>query len=161
VDTQVFFWANMKKSPPNDPFAVKRAINLFGYLEENDIRVLLPSVVVAEVLVTIPYADHLSVMSKLQEDWMIANFDLRVASAFARLKRKFLDESGKRELKRITEGSTKAVITADMMVLSTALANGADYLVTDDLHLLKLAAGEIETMRSDSIPFQPNMFDDE
>ena len=153
IDTQILYWVLVKKPPLSRPDAVDKALNLFRWMHEKKFQVIIPTLVVGEVLVSVPLAKHSEVLKQFERDWMVVEFDLRAASEFAKLRQRYLSDNSPRELQQMLNGEPKRVIIADMMILGVAIANKADYLVTDDNPLLATACG-IQVLGTGSVPYQ-------
>ena len=160
VDTQILFWSLVQKAPPNDPDAIKKALNLFRWLDEQGFNLIVPSLVVGELLVPVPPEQHGTIIKQVQENWIVVDFDIKVAAEFARLRHKYLSETARRQLQQMMSGVPHRTIVADMMILATALANKADYLITDDIGMSKLAgSNNLDVLGTASAPFQSSFLE--
>ncbi|MBF0408885.1 MAG: PIN domain-containing protein [Candidatus Riflebacteria bacterium] len=139
LDTQILIWGIRKEATGNQTKMIEKAEVFLQQLSTNYSAVLLPSIVIAEFLVKIPYSNHPQTISAFSKKFRIAHFDLKVASQYAKIWRE-------RPQIETTKDPfiSKRDIKADCMIIATALAHEAEVIYSHDDGLKKMAAGKIE-----------------
>ncbi|HEX8912676.1 MAG TPA: PIN domain-containing protein [Humisphaera sp.] len=110
----------------------RRAAILIDELEGEEAEIIVPSIVAAELLVKIDPAEHGAFLAKLKERFFIPAFDLRASEIAATLWHKHakLPKEERQERK---------LLKADVLIIATAKAAGADAFYTHDAKARKVA----------------------
>jgi predicted nucleic acid-binding protein len=142
LDTQIVYWSWVDNDSVQDdqrPY-LQRTHQLLTLLEKQKDKVIIPSIVVAEMLVSIPQGQFAEAMSIIQSQWRVGDFDLRAAGVFAQMRQHW-----KERLKGVTSGEsmTKAELKADLLIAATAVAHGCDILYSHDTRLRSMCEGFI------------------
>lgn len=161
LDTQVIRWGVMKEESktPQGTLLISRAIHLIELLEQQKASVILPSIVVGELLVTVPERDHPAVLDRLNEDWLIVDYDLRAAQLFAKIRKDQVINQIMDEIRQGNPYATRRQLSADIMIVATAIAHGAEKIYSHDKDFLKLAAPHIDAIDFMSIPVQTSFLE--
>lgn len=158
IDTQILFWAIIKSPPKGNEHLVSTATDFIKWVEEQQYRVIVPSIVIAELLIPVPPEDHPTVMAQMTQDYRIIPFDLVAAQKFAELRRSHIIKNRLHHLIDSNRpGATREALKADVMIIATALVNNAKVLFSHNKDLRKLAEGYIETKSFDDVSFQRSM----
>ena len=157
LDTQILYWGIIGKAAPGAESFIAPAIDFLKWLNDQDVRVVVPTIVVAEMLVPIPEYDHPDVLSKFRADWMIVEFDLRAASIFARMRYDHVVNKRMQDIRSLHPDVTKKELVADVMIIATAISHGATKLYSHNVDMRKLAEGHIVVQSFDDVQFQISM----
>lgn len=77
LDTHIVQWGVLRRtSDPGQQHLVDKSAALIRFIDKNNDRVILPSIVIGELLVPIPQEEHSEVLSRLSRDWMIVDYDV-------------------------------------------------------------------------------------
>ena len=142
VDTQLLFWAIMGRGT-DDQQLLDSAREFMKMLDANGDRIIVPSIVVGEMLVPVEEWHVKQVMTQYKTYWRIADYDVRCALQFAKMRRNHALEKRVKSLQEL-EGVTRRELIADVMIIATAIANSADIIYSHDEPLRKLAEDWIE-----------------
>ena len=145
LDSHVLLWGVREIATPGQEDLIPRAKAFLGDAKMNGLRLLVPSIVVAELLSAIEEKHHALTSNLLSSGFMTPAFDLSAASHFARLwQRK--QESGLIESIRKEQGATRSELKADCMIVATSLAQKAEAIYSHDFKLKRFANGEIDVL---------------
>ncbi len=129
-----------------------------NWIEKQQYKVILPSIVVSELLVAVPTEDHVSVLSQLAGDYRIVPFDLVCARKFAEMRRSHIIKNRLIDLLNPDKlSATRAALKADAMIIATAIAYGAEILFSHNDDMRKMAEGFIEALGFDDVQFQRSL----
>ncbi len=149
IDTNVAIWGVKGKATLGQEEMIHKARWLFQLCENDGTRILLPSVVVAEMLSGVPAAGRGKILEVCQRSFVIPAFDSRAALVYADL---WPVEPDVRDALR-QSGATRKSMKADCMIIATAVASKAEYLYSHDSDIRRLARGvEIEVRDLPEVP---------
>ena len=136
---------------------VEKAKNFIKHLQNNETKMVIPSVVVAELLMRIPPDLHVLFTNLLQQGFMIPPFDVKASMYFAKI---WQDRKEKKIIEQLQNEhkARREELKADCMIVATAVANNASSIITYDDKLIKFAEGQIKTSEIPKIPEQQNLF---
>ena len=156
-DTQVLIWCIQKKASPTQEHMIPRACAFLRSLQEKKTKVMIPSVVIAEFLAKIPYAEHNTYLSLFKKHFLISPFDAVSACLFAKIWQEKANGQSLEQLKQIPDVN-KTTIKADCLIVATALASKADCIYSHDRNSLRaFANGIIDVREIEIIPMQMEM----
>lgn len=146
LDNNILIWGVRGVATSGQEEMIQRAQTFFEDLDTSDADILVPSVVVAEFLAGVPKQQHLGLLDVLNRRFQVVPFDVRTAAVAAELWRDAAERNPhlKDQIREAFPGTERAKIKADLMILATALARGADVLYTHDGPLKMAAEGRIE-----------------
>lgn len=126
-------------------------------------KILVPSVVVAELLFGVPEENQSTFLSVLQTSCIVPAFDVKAALLLARLWRANLDmRKYDRAFRRKLEQAevSREILKADCLIVATALANGAECLYSQDKGLELVCDGNLayRWLRDVPIPAEQGEF---
>jgi predicted nucleic acid-binding protein len=136
-DTQIIIWGVRKYATVRQEINIEKAKYLIESCEKEQIKIMIPSVVVAEVLCALEPSLHNSFNQLITRKFMVMPFDTQAALYFAKLWRE------KKQIKDTIEIS-RSEMKADFMIVATALARGADCIYSEDKGLRKFAQDYIK-----------------
>ncbi len=139
-DTQVIIWGIKGAATPGQENMIAKAKALIAKCEEQTVRIIVPSLVVAELLMALEPRIHNDFISFMNQHFIVPTFDLKAAAVFASLWRDRQSVLGKLDLKI---DKTRAEMKADFMIVAVAIAQGADCIYTEDSLLEKFAQNRI------------------
>jgi predicted nucleic acid-binding protein len=144
LDTQIWIYLH-PKSPASMTDAQKqfhlRARLLAAELEEDDAEIVVPTVLIGEYLVGCDQADWVRVVQSFAEQFVCPDFDLPACQQAALVRQKHLKETKGQIYKE-----RRNVLSADVKILGTALAQRVKRLYTCDADFRKLASSFIEAL---------------
>lgn len=146
LDTGPVIWAIQGQSDPERPHMPAKMKAYLRQLRNQDHRIMVPTVVLAEFLTG--FSDdrkRLEMLRIMSEEFVIAPLDAQAAAKAAEIE--FTRRPVISELQ--AEGHRKCSIKADVLVLSTAITRGAVAVVADDKHMesiSRLSGGLIDVL---------------
>lgn len=155
-DTHVVIWGIKQEAVLSQQDMISRAKYLIDKCEEQKKRVLVPSIVVAELLIKIAPAKHQVFIKSMEKKFIVPPFDTQTASHFARIWQK--NEGSFKGLVASGE-ATRQELKADLMILATAVAKKAWCIYSTDPHMKKLAAGFVDVLDLPEVPDVPTQLD--
>lgn len=134
IDAQVLLWGIKKDATPNRAHMIGRAEHFLKELHKKSDRIMVPSQALQEFLVRYNDGDRASVLAIFERRFFVAPYDGRAAVIAAKMKA----DKEAWHASRSETGADKKCISADMIILATAIAHGAKKIVAedDDLHNL-------------------------
>lgn len=140
LDTQILIWGIKQQCTPGQEAKIETAKAFIKQCYQDNVQVMVPSIVVAEFLIPIPVEKHNSILINLSNSFMIPSFDNACASIFAEIwnSKKNIKEEFK------NGGVTREKFKADCLILAVAIKNKADCIYSYDDGLVKIAKGYIK-----------------
>jgi hypothetical protein len=154
VDTQILFWSLGGKVAKGAETIAPRAIAFMKWLDKQDVRIVIPTIVIGEMLIPVDEQDHPAVLSKLKQDWIIAEFDLRAAVIFARIRREHIQNRRYEDMRNLLPDVTKKELDADTMIIAIAIAQSATKIYSHNKNLRTLAEGHIVALSFEDENYQ-------
>lgn len=142
LDTQILIWGIKKEASPNQETMIVKASHLIRSLEEQKANVIIPSLVLAELLMPIEeerYGDFLSLMNR---SFMIAPFDTKAAFCYGKLWRSWRERNS--HIKEKGSTPTRSKMKTDFMIVATAMSREAECIYSKDSDIIKFAKGNID-----------------
>ncbi len=141
VDTQLLIWGVKGESSSNRIEMKKKAEHFIKSLIAENAKIVVPSVVLAEMMCNVPENERASVLNGITKNFQIQPFDTRTALIYAEtyFKKKIAPGNANTES---LDGNRKTII-ADIMVVASAKAADAAMLYSEDTDIQKLSAGII------------------
>ena len=152
LDNHILIWGIKEEATQGQEDMIPKAKRFFKWLEDEDIKVLIPANVIAEFLMLIPHEEHGNIISLFNKFFIVVPFDTAAASCFAKIWRKRNDDGTIERLKE--DGATKNKITFDCQIVAIAVTHGASCIYSYDEHIEKFADGYIEVKEIPDIPEQ-------
>jgi predicted nucleic acid-binding protein len=128
------FW---KQATPGQEENIEKAKYLIDKCEKDEIKVMVPSVVVAELLCALDPKLHNAFSELMHRRFIVPSFDTQAALYFANMWR------NKKQLKA-GGGISRSEMKADFMITATALARGASCIYSEDSGLKMFAQDYID-----------------
>lgn len=157
VDTHILIWAIKEQASPGQEDLVPKAKRFLRYLESEKLIVLIPSIVVAELLMRVPPDLHPMVTNLLDKSFVIPSFDLQASTHFARIWQDRQNEGVIEEL-QLNYQAKREELKADCMIVAIAIANGAECIYSHDNKLKIFAEAHIQVIEIPNIPEQQTLF---
>jgi predicted nucleic acid-binding protein len=158
LDTQILYWAVVKKAVPGAEKLISLASDFVKWLDSQpNTTIIVPTIVVGEMLIPVPEDEHPKVLAQFRQDWMIVEYDLKAASIFAKLRREHITQKRFKDLRNLHPDTTKKELVADAMIIATAIAHGAEKLYSHNKDLRALAEGFIPTASFEDETFQRSL----
>lgn len=151
-DTHIIIWGVRGKATSGQENNIEKAKYLISKCEEDGIKIMVPSVVVAEFLCALESRLHSDVSELMHRRFIVSPFDTQAALYFAEMwrnKKQTKDESG----------ISRAEMKADYMITATAIARGAACIYSEDVGLKKFAQDYIDVKPLPSIERQMSIED--
>ncbi|MBI4332458.1 MAG: PIN domain-containing protein [Chloroflexi bacterium] len=151
-DNNILIWGIKGQATPGQEEMIYRARAFIRKLHNDHIRVLIPSVVIAEFLLPVPPEEHPGVLDLFHKRFLIASFDTAAASVFAKI---WQAKKGKAIVDELAKkGNTKTEMRTDSMIVATACSQRADCIYSHDHDLRAFAKDYIEVREMPLIPDQ-------
>jgi predicted nucleic acid-binding protein len=136
LDTMTMIWGLRLGGPtPSNAHVAdmqRRARILLDELDEDKARIIVPTIVVAELLIGMPATDHGRFITELQKQFFLPTLDLRGAEIAAGLWQKHRTLPTSQQIKRTT-------LKADVLIIAIAKVAGATAFYSHDAKARKLA----------------------
>ncbi len=161
LDTQLIQWGVLQHAGKATQNYVAAATGFIRWLDQQRVDIIIPSIIVGELLAPVPRSEHNQILSRLSQDWLIVDYDLRAARLFAEMR---YDTDIKRLIDDIRRGdpyATRKHLVADIMIIATARAHNAERIYSHDGNFLKLCSSYILAENFLNVPFQRNQPEDE
>lgn len=158
LDNHILIWGIRAAATRGQESMIVRAKALIEDLDRNDAEILVPAVVIAEFLAGAPKEQHAELLNVLHRRFQLPPFDVRAAAVAAGLWRDFAERNSawREQIRTEFPGIQNVKIKADVQILATALARGAETLYTQDGPLTTLATGLIQVRElPPAPPIQP------
>lgn len=151
VDTNVLVFGLKKETEQGQTHMVERTIQWLDSLtKEKDVKVIVPATVLSELLVKCNDVQRVEFTSAISARFHIVAFDAPTALSCARMIETI---HAHQESKAIFDaGYSKRWVTPDCQILTTAQQVRADYLVSHDKSMRKLAALAYPAINAIDIP---------
>lgn len=152
VDTHMVIWGIKRECTNGQENMIDRATHFINECELNQHKILIPTIVVAEILGNVPLHDHARLTEKISNLFMVIPFDIAAARAYAKMmaEQKVAIEDAK------ANDYTSRHIKADFMIAATAIARQCHRLYTEDKALLSFATPYIEVHKISDIDVPPS-----
>lgn len=154
IDTQILYWAVVGKATHGAESFVAQASDFMSWLDQQDVRIIIPTIVVGEMLIPIEERDIPETLSRFKEDWIIVEYDIRAALEFARIRRDHIENKRYDDIKKMLPDITKKELVADTMIIATAIAHGAVRIYSHNVGLRHLAEGHIIALSFEDETYQ-------
>ena len=115
IDNHILIWGIRKEATPGQEPMILRAELFLKYLEEVNITVIVPSVVIGEFLVKVPVEKHQEVQGVLEKRFQIVPYDAAAAACAAKI---FQEQKHSGASKG---NFTRDILKADIQILATAV----------------------------------------
>ena len=136
-DTHIIIWGVREKATLGQEDKIEKSKYLISMCEKNGIKIMVPSVVIAEVLCALEPRLHSAVSELMHRRFIVPPFDTQAALHFAEMwrnKKQPKDESG----------ISRSEMKADYMIIATARARGANCIYSEDSGLKKFAQDYVD-----------------
>lgn len=142
LDTHILIWGVQKTSRQPQSEMILQTTKLLKYLDDHQIKAIIPAVVLSEFLMAIP-APHLETyLTQMTKKFLIAPYDAMAAVEFAKIWQAKQAAHTIQSLKN--EEFSKSHLKVDTMIIATALTQNASCIYSHDPGLKKFASGYIE-----------------
>lgn len=157
LDTHILIWAIKEQSTQGQEDMIKKAKAFLSYIDKHDIKALIPSIVLAEILMSIPVNTHRLVTNLIQKSFIVSPFDIQASEHFAKIWR---DSKENKIIEDLTKNhnAKREELKSDCMIAATALCKNAKTLYTHDKKLTKIAEPHISVSEIPVITEQIELF---
>lgn len=153
-DTAPLIWGVRGESSSTQANMIERTKLYIATLAEQRATIIVPTVVLAEYLEGVSEGDMAGEIGALHRGFVVEPFDPFAAKIAAVLRQ---NEEVRDLYKRDDDSVHKTCIKVDVMVVATAIATEADFIVSHDSHLATIAAGRIEIRQVPEGSRQPDL----
>lgn len=136
VDTNVLVWGVKREASPGREHMIPRTEAFLQHMANTHSTVVVPSIVLAELLIKVPGEEHARFTRLLMQGFEIHSFDARVAARFAALWREKRNHPDVITAQQAGVTS-RTLLRADCMVVATAIVAGAKCIVTNNIKDLR------------------------
>lgn len=155
-DTHILIWGVKQEAIPEQQEMILRAKHLIEKCEEQKKKILVPSIVVAELLIKVEPSKHERFIKLMEKRFIVPPFDVQAASYFAQI------WQNNKQLRNslMNDGVvTRKELKADSMIVATAVARKAWCIYSMDPHIKKFANGYVEVLDVPELPNEPTQLD--
>ena len=149
-DTHILIWGVQKTSRQAQQEMISKTMRFFKHLDDKEIKVIIPSVVLSEFLMPIPVTDMGKYLHEIEEKFMVVPYDAMTAIEFAKIWQSKQDDNTIQALRH--DGFSKHHLKVDGMIVATALTQKASCIYSHDPGLKKFASGYIEVKEIPCVP---------
>ena len=151
LDTNIVIWGILREGKIEDGLKQKKAAHLLQILQQQNDRVLLPSIVLAETVAKMPAQNRPEVVSQLSSACEIVPFDAGAALEFSAVR-----SVG---MKMRSREFPRKEITLDSLIVAICKWQGVQILYTDDSKLGRLAECFMQVRGLPDIPEEQGSFE--
>lgn len=148
-DTNFVIWGFKRDATPGQEANIPRVHHLLNTFTEKKDIVIIPSLVLAEVLLGFPPERRDEFTRSLRSQVVIMPFDVKAASHFARLM------DSRSMASPLPDGYTRQMLKTDRMIAAVAIANQCDCIYSNDKNLKQFVEKVIPVLTTDDIPLPP------
>lgn len=156
IDNNIFLWGFKESSSPGQEKNIKDAKDVINHLEKTGNRILIPAVVLAELLMPVPENLHSMTLNLISRSFEICPFDAKAAVLSAKLWQGLQSTEALALLKE--SGANKTKIKFDIQLVAIAITNEADYIVSEDSDIKKIAKGKIPVYSIAELQIEQTLF---
>ena len=153
IDNHVLIWGIREHADPGQEDMIPRTKSFFDDCKKNNIQIMVPSVVLAELLTAIDPKHHAMVHNLIASSFLVPPFDSAASTIFAKLWQSRKD-SGAIERIKSELGATRQELKADCMIVATGIAHKADAIYSHDSKLKNFANGAIPVLEIPRVHIQ-------
>jgi predicted nucleic acid-binding protein len=147
LDTNIVIWGILGQGKAEDELKREKAVYLLEMLQQQNDRVLLPTIVLAEVVAKVSPPDRAEVVSKLSSACEIVPFDAGSAMEFSTVRTV--------GMKKKSREFPRKEISLDSLIVAICRRQDVQILYTNDDNLRKLAAHFMRVEELPNIPPKP------
>ena len=155
LDTQVLIWGIKEEADNGQDEMISRTKALLQNLEEDDKKILIPSIVIGEFLIRTPEAAYQTIINLIQTNYMVAEYDIMAANHFAKIWNAKKNSAAVESIKE--SGATRKELIADRMIVATAIANKVECIYSHDNGVAAFGDGFIDVRKVPQMPNQPQL----
>jgi predicted nucleic acid-binding protein len=148
-DTHILIWGVQKTSRQEQQEMIPKTVRFLKQLDAQQIKVIIPSVVLSEFLMPIPTSEMNAYLQKIEEKFLLIPYDAIAAIEFAKIWQSKQDDNTIQTL--INKSFSKHHLKVDGMIVATAVTRRASCIYSHDPGLKKFAAGYIEVKEIPSL----------
>jgi predicted nucleic acid-binding protein len=141
LDTNILIWGIKKVAPPGQEDMIYRAQDLIQKLDKSSSQVIVPSLVLAELLMPVKEEDHGKFFADISKQFIIVPFDTQAALHYATLWKSWREKNSEQQLG--DNRPTRAKMKTDFMIVATAVSRKAECIYSADSDIEKFAKGHI------------------
>lgn len=155
LDSQIVIWGIKNQSSSGQVVMIERTREFLDQLDEKGIQVLIPTIVIAEILIPEPLDNQIKILNIITEHFIVGDLTIPIAQKFAQL---FSENKDLRDLLKEQENLRKDKMKFDHIIIATALHYGASCIYSYDPHLKSFANNKIEIREIPEIHKQSTLF---
>ncbi|MBE9062453.1 type II toxin-antitoxin system VapC family toxin [cf. Phormidesmis sp. LEGE 11477] len=143
MDTNILIWGIKRQASSGQENMILKARHLIRTLEEDRINVIIPSLVLAELLMPIESRDYGDFLAKMNKRFMIAPFDTQAAMHYATLWKQWREQTTQSSSEKQTQ-PTRTKMKTDFMIVATAISRKAECIYSQDTDIIKFSKGHVD-----------------
>ncbi len=159
LDTHILVWGIRREATQGQEDYIPHARFLLQKLNDENAKIIIPSIVLAEFLVRCPEDKVNDIIGLFERSFRVVPFNTIAARKAAELWRDKLPALLE-EIKAFPDecNKTRQLLKVDCQIVATALAYNANVIYSNDSGMKKIGKGLIKVVSLDEVPFQPELF---
>ncbi len=141
LDTQILVWGFIRSATLQRTNMIDRATALIDHLTQIQEHVVVPTIVLAELMMRILPYRHAIFHQRVAQSFILQPFGAKEAAFFGEIWQSYKGHKAMKVLQKIE--STRNALKADCMIVATAVASGASCIYSHDDDIRKIAQGHI------------------
>lgn len=160
IETNMLIWGVREDATRGQEDQIKKAQNLIGYLTDHSAKLMTSTICLGELLTGVSPDKHAPITDTIKKDFMLYPYDNACAVKAAQLWKIRIETIENLREKNKGEPGYRNKIKADIMIVATALINGAEVICTNDTDIKTIAGDLIKVILLDKYEPQPNTQED-
>ncbi|WP_353571955.1 PIN domain-containing protein [Candidatus Albibeggiatoa sp. nov. BB20] len=152
LDTHILIWGVEQTARNTQQDMIERTIQFIDSLPAQKIKPIIPSVVLSEFLMPIPYEKKGLYLDSINQKLKVVPYDTIAAIEFVNIWQSKQDEKIIKKLRE--QGISKNHLKIDCMIVATAITRRASCIYSHDKGLKNFAVGHIDVKEIPELPSQ-------
>jgi len=143
LDTNILIWGFKKEASIGQESMILKAEHLIRSLTESKTDIIIPSLVLAELLMAVEEENYGDFLSNMNKQFMIVPFDTRAAFHYGKIWKQWKEQTTQSNQKK-SDKPTRTKMKTDFMIVATAISRKAECIYSKDSDIINFSEGRIE-----------------
>jgi len=145
VDTNILIWGIKNTASEGQEYLISRAQDFFKWLDENNIKVIIPAPIITELLAPVEPEKHEEFLKIIHSKFRVAAVDEAAAVKCAEI---WQIKKNDEEIRKYREENkiARETMKYDFQIAAVAIVRGAECLFSHDPHMQRFV-GDIITVK--------------